>query len=382
MNLEQGGRPFVLVVDDKADDLRSGLQLRLADQADVTVLHPSDVELEDLAKTDLVLMDYRLDAWPERDNQTSAAFDIRSGLALGTVFREVADEKAPDRLTAIALHTAHLLEASGRIRPPHSKHVVARLNNLEWVFEKQRTETDPDPYPQAIELARAVRCLRDGWPTEARASEARARTLLNLREEVAWFDRSWGEVLECQPPIHELAGAEHGILFLRWFLHQVLPYPSFLWDIHWVATRLRMKVEDLERLIDSDVGLAEDLRERMYTGILKEFMGKRWWRTAIEDYVWELGQGTSGNPNLFEERLRERAGVGLELIEISDPVVCLNRDFEPVDTASPRDAVRLRPDYWPSFADAAWMKIDTVVDDPALRAMVEPVDQYRLPADE
>ena len=125
MNLEQGGRPFVLVVDDKADDLRSGLQLRLADQADVTVLHPSDVELEDLAKTDLVLMDYRLETWPERDNQTSAAFDIRSGLALGTVFREVADEKAPDQLTAIALHTAHLLEASGRIRPPHSKHVVA-----------------------------------------------------------------------------------------------------------------------------------------------------------------------------------------------------------------------------------------------------------------
>ena len=382
MNSEQGGRPIVLVVDDKADDLRSILKLRLADKAAVTVLHPSDVELEDLVRTDLVLMDYKLDTWPERDNQTSAAFNIRSGLALGTVFREIADEKAPDQLTAIALHTAHLLDASGRIRPPHSKHVVARLNNLEWVFEKKRPETDFDPYPQAIELARAVRRLRDAWPTEASASEARAQTLLKLRKDDAWFERSWGEVLECQPPIHELAGGEHGILFLRWFLHQVLPYPSFLWDVHRVAARLRMKVEDLEVLIDSDGGLAQDLRERMYKGILKDFLGKRWWRTAIEDYVWELGRGTSGNPNLFGDRLRERAGVDLELIDISDPVVCLDRDFEPVEPASPHDAVRLRPDYWPSFADAAWMKIDTLVEDPALRAMVEPVDQYRLPLDE
>ena len=382
MNSEQGGRPIVLVVDDKADDLRSILNLRLADKAAVTVLHPSDVELEDLVRTDLVLMDYKLDTWPERDNQTSAAFNIRSGLALGTVFREIADEKAPDQLTAIALHTAHLLDASGRIRPPHSKHVVARLNNLEWVFEKKRPETDFDPYPQAIELARAVRRLRDAWPTEASASEARAQTLLKLRKDDAWFERSWGEVLECQPPIHELAGGEHGILFLRWFLHQVLPYPSFLWDVHRVAARLRMKVEDLEALIDSDGSLAQDLRERMYKGILKDFLGKRWWRTAIEDYVWELGRGASGNPNLFGDRLRERAGVDLELIDISDPVVCLDRDFEPVEPASPHDAVRLRPDYWPSFADAAWMKIDTLVDDPALRAMVEPVDQYRLQADE
>ena len=382
MSLQHVGSPFVLVVDDEADDVRSGLLLRFADRAAVTVLHPADVGLEDLAKTDLVLMDYRLDSWPERDVQTSVAFDIRSGLALATVLREIADEATPDRLTAVALHTAHLREASGRIRPPHSKHVVARLNNLEWVFEKMNKETDPDPYSQVIELAKAVQRLRGDWPAEARASQARACALLNLREEVAWFDRTWREVLECQPPIHELAGTDHGILFLRWFLHQVLPYPSFLWDVHRVATRLRMRVEDLKRLIASNGALAQDLRQRRYTGILEGFLGDRWWRTAIEDYAWELGLGASGNPNVFGDRLRERAGVDLEMIEISDPVVCLDRDFNPVEMASPQDAVRLRPDYWPSFADAAWMKIDAVVGDPSLRAMVEPVDQYRLQTDE
>lgn len=382
MNLEHGGIPFLLVVDDKADDVRSGLVHRLADQATVTVLHPSDVELEDLAKTDLVLMDYKLDQWPERDKQSAVSFDIRSGLALATVLREVADNATPDRLTAVALHTAHLSDASGRIRPPHSTHVVARLNNLEWVFEKQKKKTDPDPYPQVVELAKAVQRLRGDWPAEAFASEAHARTLLDLRDEVAWFDRSWREVLECQPPIHELAGTEHGILFLRWFLHQVLPYPCFLWDGHRVATRLRMRVEDFEQIVASNGDFAQDLRRRRYTGLLDGFLGNRWWRTAIEDYAWELGRGTSGNPDLFGDRLRERAGVDLELIEISDPVVCLDRDFKPVEVASPQDAVRLRPDYWPSFADAAWMKIDAVVDDPSLQAMVEPVDQYRLQADE
>ena len=145
MSSTRDERPFILVVDDKADNLRSGLVLRLGDRAAVKVLHPSEVELEDLAETDLVLMDYRLDQWPERDKQSSLAFDIRSGLALATVLREVADGATPDRLTAVALHTAHLSEASGRIRPPHSRHVVARLNNLEWVFEKKSKETDPDP---------------------------------------------------------------------------------------------------------------------------------------------------------------------------------------------------------------------------------------------
>ena len=67
---------------------------------------------------------------------------------------------------------------------------------------------------------------------------------------------------------------------------------------------------------------------------------------------------------------------------MNDPVVCLDRNFEPTEIASPQQAVRLRPDYWPSFADAAWMKIDTVGCDPSLRAMVEPVDEYRLQSDE
>ena len=104
-------KPSVLVVDDQADDLRSGLKSRLDESADVEVLHPSGIRPEDLEEADLLLVDYRLDHWPERDTQP-VAFNVRTGMALATILREAADEKSPDRFTAVALHTAHLSDAS------------------------------------------------------------------------------------------------------------------------------------------------------------------------------------------------------------------------------------------------------------------------------
>ena len=325
-------------------------------------------------------MDYRLDDWEERDHQT-VAFDVRTGMALAAVLREIADGETPGRLTAIALHTGHLGDASGRIRRPHSSHVVARLNNLEWVFEKSDNRPDPGLYRPVGQLAHAVQRLQGDWPADSSASEARTRELLNANEDAEWSARAWREVRECQPPVYELGGGPHGVLFLRWLLHQVLPYPCFLWSVEWVAARLRIPVEDLVRLIASDCDLARDLERLKYTGILDGFLGDRWWRTAIEDYVWELGGESAGGPSEFEDRVREKAGEDLELVKPRDPVVCLDRDFQPRGVASPQHAVRVRPDYWPPFADSAWMTVEAVSGDPELRAMVEPLDQYRVEPD-
>ena len=371
------GRPGILVVDDEADDLRSVLELVLGEAANVKVRHPSHVEREDLKYAHLVLMDYRLDHWPEREAQP-AAFDVRTGLALAAVLREVADREAPDRLTAVALHTGHLSEAGRRIRRPHCGHVVARLNNLEWVFEKNEASL----YRRVVQLAHATQRLQGDWPAEFLASEAHACELLELDDKAEWSERAWREVRECQPPLYELGGGSHGVLFLRWLLHQILPYPCFLWDIDWVAARLRIPEKALRRLMTSDSDLARDLRRLKYTGILAGFLGDRWWRTAIEDYAWELAGESSGGAAEFQRRLCAKAGKALELVGPRDPVVCLDREFKPHGVASPKDAVRVRPDYWPSFADPAWMRIDTVRGEPELSAMVEPLEQYRLAADE
>ncbi|MDE0124098.1 MAG: hypothetical protein OXN97_05930 [Bryobacterales bacterium] len=369
-------KPVILVVDDAAEQMNRGMVLRFGDRARVTVRHPSGIQSEDIEEAQLVLMDYRLEDWPERDSQC-AAFNVRTGMALATIVRESADEASADRLTAVALHTGHLAEASGRIRPPYSRHVVARLNNLEWVFEK----TDEERFDQIVELAKTAQHLDGVWPPDSNASEARAQELLRMDPEAEWFDRSWREVRECQPPIHQSAGHSQGVFFLRWLLHQVLPYPCFLWDINSVAARLRLHVEDLERLRASGCDLARDLQQFKYTGILEGFLGPRWWRVAIDDYIWELGGGSSGRSGEFEDQLREKAGEDLRLVGPHDPVVCLNRDFRPADVASPQDAVRVRPDYWPPFADAAWMAIDTVRSEEELAAMVEPLDQYRIETD-
>ena len=369
------GRPGILVVDDEADDLRSVLELSLGEAANVKVRHPSHVEREDLRDAHLVLMDYRLDHWPEREAQP-AAFDVRTGLALAAVLREVADREAPHRLTAVALHTGHLSEVGRAIRPPHSGHVVARLNNLEWVFEKNEASL----FRRVVQLAQATQGLQGGWPADSSASETRARELLDLDDQAEWSERAWREVRECQPPLYELGGGSHGVLFLRWLLHRILPYPCFLWDIDWVAARLRIPEEALRQLMTSDSDLARDLRRLKYTGILAGFLGDRWWRTAIEDYAWELAGESSGGAAEFRRRLCAKAGRALELVLPRDPVVCLDGDFKVEGVGSPEIAVRVRPDHWPPFADPAWMDVETVSDDPELSAMVEPLDRYRLAA--
>ena len=376
MRSRHDNEPVILVIDDKAELLGRGMMLEFSDRARMTVRHPSEIQPEDIEAAQLVLMDYRLDDWSDRDSQC-AAFDVRTGMALAAILREAADEKKPNRLTVVALHTGHLAEASGRIRPPYSRHVVARLNNLEWVFEK----TDENRFDQIVQLARTAEHLNGDWPADSDAAEGRAQALLHMNPMAAWFDRGWREVRECQPPIHQLAGHAHGVFFLRWLLHQVLPYPCFLWDINWVAARLRLRVKDLQRLRNSSCGLARDLEKLEYAGILAGFLGPRWWRVAIDDYIWGLGGGSSGSPGDFKDRLREKAGEDLRLVVPDDPVVCLDRDFQPVDVASPRDAVRVRPDYWPPFADAAWMAIDSVRGDKELASMVEPLDQYRVETD-
>ena len=377
MSAERANKPVILVIDDEAYELRSGLANVLGSQVELMVRHPQDVEPEDLGRAHLVLMDYRIEDWPEREAQPTA-FNIRTGLALAAVLREAADERANGRLTVVALHTGHLSDVRGRIKPPYSRHVVARLNNLEWVFEKR----DPERHRGMVRLARSAQHLQGDWPAEPSASEARARELLRLDDESEWAERAWRDVRECQPPIYELGGGHLGVLFLRWLLHQILPYPCFLWDANWVAARLRLRVDDLERLVDSDCDLARDMEQLKYTGVLAGFLGDRWWRTAVEDYAWTLGGESSGRSGEFEDRLREKAGEAVELVSVRDPVICLDQDLQPRGVASPYDAVKLRPDHWPPFADAPWMKIQTVKSDRELRALVEPLDQYRVDPDE
>ena len=365
----------ILFVDDEPDGLRADVAAGLDDRVQHEVIHPRDVCVGHLESADLVLVDFRLENWNERDNQPDIALQPATGMALAVVLREHVDRSQKDRLTAFALHSAHLNEVRGRLPTTRVQHLLARLNNLEWVFPK----TESQRYEQMVILAEAVRQLPRRWPGGGDDAMSEVKSLLDMDLEVPSFDRCWREVQECQAPVHELRDEGHGLLFVRWLLHQVMPYPCFLSEAHWVAARLRVSVDELQAVIDGGSQLAQDLQAIRYSGILAGFLGERWWHGALEDYVWEITGGRTGDAQRLRDGLRERAGREFTSIKSDPPVVCLNADLQPAgEFGTPATAVRLRPDHWPAFADAAWMDISTVQEDPTLAAMVHPLDQERI----
>ena len=368
-------KPSILVIDDEPDEVANQVTARLDDQVTSNVVHPQDVEMAHLESADLILVDYRLDNWSERDAQP-VSFRPAAGTALAAVLREHVDRPQKDRLTAFALHTAHLGEIRGRIPSATAQHVFARLNNLEWVF----TKTEDQRFEQMVLLANAVRQMPMSWPSDPKKLDSAVRCLLAMDDDVKWFDRCWRDVLDCRVPSHELTLGQHGILFIRWLLHQVIPYPCFLWEEHWVAARLGISVGALGEVLDGSSPLAKDLKSMRYSGILANFLGTRWWRGAVEDYVWELA---GGQEKRLREALTKRADKDLGPIDVNPAVVCLDKELVPTGQfLPPMVAVTLRPDHWPAFADSAWMDIETVRDDTVLLSMVDPLDLHRVVSDD
>lgn len=371
-------KPSILIVDDKADELGPQVNLGLAGRARALVIHPQAVEISDLESADLVLVDYLLDSWLERDAQP-VSLRPATGMALAVVLREQMDRSQNGRLTAFSLHTGHLDDIKGRLPPATAQHVLARLNNLEWVF----TKTEESRYDQMVCLADAVGQLPRDWPSNSNASISAAKHLLGLENNIKSLDRCWHDVQDCRVPIHELTAGRHGLLFIRWLLHQVLPYPSFLWAKHWVAARLQISVDALCEVLGGNSRLTKDLESMRYSGILAGFLGDRWWRGALEDYVWELAGGHRAEEQRLRDALTERAGMALDPIAANPAVVCLGRDLTPTGQfLSPMTAVTLRPDHWPPFADSAWMDIETVRDDDTVLSMVDPLDLHRVVSDD
>jgi hypothetical protein len=369
------GLPTILAVDDDPDSVRNELKVGLGDRARGKTLHPQDVELHDLEEADLVLVDYIISNWTERSG-VALSLQPANGLALAAVLREHVDRSPHDQLTAFALHSAHLDDIRGRFPGARKEPLIARLINLEWAFPK----TAGARWEQMITLASSVRQLPRNWPAgDQGGAEAAALSLLGLPEDVAWFDRARRNVGACHPPIHDLSGGAHGLLFVRWVLHQVMPYPTFLWSEHWVAARLRMSVGSFQGILGEGGKLGTDLEAMEYKGVLAGFQGRRWWRGALEDYVWNLTSGRSLDVDSLHAALRERTKVAFEPLQADASIVCLGTDLEPTgEFISASGAVRLRPDQWPAFAEDAWTSVQLARSDASLRSSVDPIDEVQL----
>lgn len=372
--------PRILVVDDEeAATFLSGFTRRAESRA----RHPNDLEADDLIWADLVLMDFQIKHWPEREALEQVSLRPPNGLALAAVLRERVDSLNGDGndYTAFAIHSAHIGEISRRLHTSNrAEHVVARLNNLEWVFDK----ADATRFERSSELGAAVRRISDSWKeVEDGGVKAALDRLLGLNEDILWHSRASDEVILCQAPLSVFSAGTNGLLFLRWLLHSILPYPTFLWAEPWVAARLRIAPRTLRVVLEGDSTLAADINACRYEGILKGFLGGRWWGAGIEQYAWSIRVEGARDPDAFHEELEKRAGSSLERLEIASPVVCITRNLSPSDDlCGLDDAVRMVPDLWPAYADTAYASVTSVREDAEFAAVVHPLDRERVADDD
>jgi hypothetical protein len=361
------------VVDDRPDD--QGGALRLAGGVIAEVTHPDDLDQEMLEDADLVLVDYDISHWPGRSKLTEISLQPPNGMALAAVLREHANKL--QRPTGFAIHTGEARLFSITPAEPRA-HLLARTHNLEWVFIKGK----PDVVgPQVASLAHAIKELPEAWPVDDRERiEIEVRKLLGLRspedeEAPDWINVAMRDVTQCRPPISELAERNHGLLFVRWILHRILPYPCFLFDTHHLAVRLRATHRSLLDALNGD--FARFLEPAAYRGVLGDFLGDRWWRAGIESLLWDLGGSTTAKR--LHSRLAGIAGVPLEPLEYGEPVVCVDENYAALDEpCGGAEVVRILPDDWPSYAAQAWTTLALAREHPRLAAIVAESDLSRL----
>jgi hypothetical protein len=364
-------RPNVLIVD---DDDRDGLALADAIDAWATGVWVSPSEVTDarLAKADVVLVDYELERWRERDELKIRSLQPANGLALSAVLRAHLDNRPGTRPQAIALYTGQAARISPHLPEEIRRQVLARLHNVEWVFQKQ----DKNRASRIVSFANGVVAV-SGFPISTEGDvESELFKLLRLTPKPRPFaTRARADVLAAHPPVHEFSEATHALALIRWLAQRILPYPCFLLDSSHVARRLRVSVRTLSDFMTGTGRLARALEEARYTGVLDELVGRRWWRAAIDDIVFDLTDGKMSDDALYAAY--KKASKASIRKAPSDPVVALSAAYNG-SLASAGECVRIRPDDWPLYADIAWAKTAECNRDPRLRALVDPSDRGKL----
>lgn len=374
--LTDASRPHVLVVDDQPDTERSSIALWNL-KSRVEVLHPQDLTLPKLKAADLVLVDFRLEDWQERENLGPViSLQPINGLALSAVLRVHAEQHS-DTPTAFALRSGHLGDISGQFPPETRVHVLAKRLNLEWVFSKASGGTSAESW-RVDSLASAVRRLPTVWPDgNQETGRDLVETFLAIPDE-GWAGQAWEDINICRPPIHEpFQQPPHALAFLRWLSQSILPYPCFLLDTYSLALRLRITHQSLVDALLA--GLKQPFNSFLYKGGLQDFSGPRWWRAGLEDFLWDVTGGDSFDQEKLRNVLSQRYNVELVRTESESPVVCVDEDYRIIhESVDIEDAVRIQPDDWPSYADQAWTTKERAREIPKLKSLVMEQDRDRL----
>jgi hypothetical protein len=352
----------------------------LREKARVAVVHPNEIAESHLRDVSVILVDLRLDYWPERDEAKSIAMQPKDGLAVSRVLRSFAANASLNAPKAYAILSANLddLPAGSPVRG--REHIIARSIDLDWVFSKAGPKGSDGLLNQVTILAEAVSSFPMEWPESVDASAALILELLGLKRMPPWHHRALEDLEACRPPLHDWANATNGMSVMRWLLHRVLPYPTMLLDSTYLAARLRVTPRSLRDALNDDA-VAKVLGRVEYKGILRNFDGARWWRAGIESLLWKWTAGNPFEPTKLADALRENLPAELSHVEFQ-PVVILDDSFRPMDgLRSIEDAVEIQPDDWPAFADPAWIAREDAQSNPELVPFVLAKDRDSLKID-
>src|SRR5437588_5592374 len=126
-------KPSVLVIDDKPDDLPA---LDLLEPDMFQIRHPNAVSKDDLTSADLILLDYDLEYWDDRDDITSICLQPLDGLALAAILRGQLKKLEHSAPVSFAIYTGEFRELAKPLPPENREHALADLVNMDWIFQK------------------------------------------------------------------------------------------------------------------------------------------------------------------------------------------------------------------------------------------------------
>lgn len=360
-------RPFVVHVDDDPDQLNSWrLLVARRGRIDLEVHHPNAIRMEHLERAELVLVDFALERWPERDRLDSIALKPSNGIALLSLLKEALSSDATRRRPAFALYTAVIQDvAMDLVQQPH---VVAHAHNIEWIFQKTHPSLELRA-EQVENLASTIMNLPHPWPADSSSEAASTlRTWLGIDGGESWHDAAWSSVRRCRPPMHEYAQHTDGLALVRWLLHRILPYPAFLIGEEHLAARLRVSLPSLKAALPTEA-FAKIFEPVEFRNGLTRMSGRRWWRAGVEDAVFEIARTAPQDLDTLHRELKERLPE-LEPSPEADlfPVLSEQLDFEG-ELANGSEIVEILPDYWPPFADCAWTRKSVLANSSHLRTI-------------
>ena len=361
--------PRILIVDDEPEYGGSPIKLALApEDASITVLHPRQICDSHLLDCAVLVVDHYLDDWGELDSQIPA-MRPRDGFALAAVLRSQLPTDAPG--PAVSILTGQMLKLAGAIPLTTAEHLLAWQHDVEWVFQKGTSEA-----PRLIALAKAVEALRGAWSARFDIDHLSTKWL-NLPDE-PWACVALDHIVQTRPPIHSLGTQTTGASVLRWFLQRILPYPTFLTDVFWTATRLGVTVDWLQAELLTESAFHERLVSCEYSGPLADFIGLRWWRAGLAGVIVELSKGSPFDRQALQAGIRSLSSNEPAFLLEDRPVLAVDPDtMQPTRVVDASVAVQIAPDGWPVFADAAWAATEDVSDVPQLADIV--LDRSMLP---